>query len=74
MNPSDDNKTRPYNDNLREVLLLTREMLALADEGDLARDDDSCGILYGVLRDAAYRLRSLAESECASHRKKGKWD
>ena len=64
----------PNNENLQRVLRLTREMLALADEGDHDRDDDSCGILYGVLRDTAYRLRTLAESECMKHKKAGKWD
>jgi hypothetical protein len=63
-----------YNDNLLKTLRLTREMLALADEGDLARQDDSCGILYSVLRDSAYRIRELAEKECDRHRAAGKWD
>jgi len=61
------------NENLNRVIRLTREMLALADEGDRDRDDDSCGILYGILRDTAYRLRNLAESECENHRRSGKW-
>jgi len=39
-------------------------MLALADEGDRDRDDDSCGIMFGILRDSGYRLRRLAEEEC----------
>ena len=63
-----------YNDNLRRVLSLSKEMLALADEGDRDRDDDTCGILYGILRDTAYRLRSLAQEECDQHRRTGKWD
>ena len=61
------------NENLRRVIRLTREMLALADEGDRDRLDDSCGILYGVLRDVAFRLRKTAEQECESHRQSGKW-
>jgi hypothetical protein len=65
---------KPSNENLLRTIRLTREMIALADEGDRARDDDSCGILYSVLRDAAYRIRELAESECDSHKQKGKWD
>jgi hypothetical protein len=66
--------TSSYNENLLRTILLTREMLALADEGDRDRNDDSCGILYGVLRDSAYRLRELAEQECDKHRRAGKWD
>ncbi len=49
-------------------------MLALADEGDRDRNDDSCGIIYGILRDSAYRLRKLVETECEKHKKAGKWD
>jgi hypothetical protein len=65
---------KKYNLNLRRVIRLTREMLALADEGDLDRNDNSCGILYGILRDEAYRLRHLAKRECDKHREAGKWD
>jgi len=58
----------PHSDeNLRRVVRLSREMLALADEGDRDRDDQSCGILYGILRDMAYRLRKLAEEEFRKH-------
>ncbi len=64
----------PYNENLLKLQALTKEMLALADEGDRDRVDDSCGILYGILRDTAYRLRSLAEKECEQHEQTGKWD
>jgi hypothetical protein len=64
----------PFNQNLIRTIRLTREMLALADEGDRDRDDDSCGIVYGVLRDAAYQIRKLAEQECEKHKTTGKWD
>jgi hypothetical protein len=63
----------PNNENLRQLLTLTREMLALADEGDRDRDDASCGIIYGILRDCAYQLRKLADKECENHREAGKW-
>ena len=65
---------RPCNQNLTRVLRLTREMLALADEGDRDRDDASCGIIYGILRDSAYRIRKLAEQECDTHRQQGRWE
>jgi hypothetical protein len=63
----------PPNENLRRVIRLTHEMLALADEGDQYRDDASCGILYGLLRDSAYRLRRSAQEECERHKAAGKW-
>ena len=55
------------NKHLLELIRLTREMLALADEGDRDRIDDSCGIIYGILRDSAYRLRKIAREECEKH-------
>ncbi len=66
--------SRPFNDNLIRLISLTREMLALADEGDRDRNDASCGILYGILRDSAYKLRKLAEKECEHHKEGDKWD
>lgn len=66
--------TEPFNENLLKTIRLTREMLALADEGDRDRNDDSCGIIYGILRDSAYRLRKLVETECEKHKTSGKWD
>ena len=54
--------------NLERLVRLTREMLVLADEGDRDRDDAHCGIIYGILRDSAYRLRKLAEEEVLRHR------
>lgn len=48
-------------------------MLNLADKGDAVREDDGCGILYGVVRDAAFKIRKLAEAERQAHIKKGWW-
>jgi len=48
-------------------------MLHLADQGDLDREDVGCGVLYGILRDAAYRIKKIAEAEKAAHLDKGKW-
>ncbi len=63
-----------FNENLRRVRRLTNDMLALADEGDRSRDDPTCGILYGILRDMAYQLRRQVDDECAKHKEAGKWD
>jgi hypothetical protein len=49
-------------------------MIKLADRGDLEREDTDCGILYGILRDSAYKLKRLAETEKAKHIAKGKWE
>jgi len=57
--------------NLERLVDLTREMLALADEGDRDRIDPHCGIIYGILRDGAYRLRKMAEEEVSRHEQGG---
>ena len=49
------------------------EMIDLADRGDADREDTSCGVLYGILRDSAYKLRKLAEKEKEAHIQKGIW-
>lgn len=58
------------NDCIRRTLDLAEQMLKLADAGDAVRQDVGCGVLYGVLRDSAYRIKRLAEMERASHLKK----
>jgi hypothetical protein len=49
-------------------------MMRLADTGDETREDVSCGVLYGTLRDSAYKLRQLAEQEVRIHQSAGIWD
>jgi hypothetical protein len=45
-------------------------MIQLANTGDEQREDTGCGILYGVVRDSAYKIRKLAETEQHNHQKK----
>ncbi len=58
---------------IQKVLDLTQVMIELADHGDEVREDDGCGILYAVLRDAAFKIGKLAEAEKKAHIKKGWW-
>jgi hypothetical protein len=48
---------------LNKVVDLCYAMLELADRGDRVREDASSGLVYGALRDAAYKVRKLAEKE-----------
>jgi hypothetical protein len=64
---------RPCNHNIKETLNLVNEMIRVADKGDIDREDNGCGILYGVLRDSAYKLKKLAEQEKLKHIEKGWW-
>ena len=53
---------------LQEACELADRLLSLADEADASEHDDGCGILLGVLRDCAYKIRREAERERRSHR------
>jgi hypothetical protein len=64
---------KPCNQHIEKTLQLTEEMIQLADQGDADRQDNGCGILYGVLRDSAYKLKRLAEEEKRNHIRKGWW-
>jgi len=64
---------RRCNRNIRKTLNLVDEMIRVADKGDIEREDNGCGILYGVLRDSAYKVKKLAEQEKGKHIAKGWW-
>lgn len=58
---------------IEKTIDLARRMLDLADEGDAVREDPSCGVLYGIIRDSAYKIKKFAEAEREAHIKKGWW-
>ena len=53
---------------------LSERMIEIADSGDMAREDAGCGVLYGILRDSAYRIKKLAEAEREAHIQKEERD
>ena len=61
------------NEILKRTLQLTEKMVELADLGDEAREDVGCGVLYGLLRDSAFKIRKLAEQEKVDHIRRGAW-
>ena len=62
------------NRHIREVLEMARQLMILADEGEMDSEDDGCRVLYGIVRDCAYRIRARAEQEREHHKSKGKRD
>jgi hypothetical protein len=64
---------KPCNQHIMRTLQLADEMICLADQGENDREDNGCGILFGVLRDSAYKLKKLAEAERRNHVRKGWW-
>jgi len=61
------------NEILTRILRLTETMVELADVGDEAREDVGCGVLNGLLRDSAFKIRKAAELEKDDHIRKGWW-
>jgi len=53
--------------NINKTIALANDMIELADRGDADREDVGCGILYGILRDSAFKLKRLAETEKRKH-------
>lgn len=49
-------------------------MLTLAERGEIDAADDGCQLLFGEVRDCAYRIRARAEIEREAHRMNAIWD
>ena len=64
---------KPCDASIKKTLKLVEDMLNLADEGDSVREDTGCGVLYGVVRDSAFKIKKLAETEKEAHIRKGWW-
>ena len=62
------------NKSILRTLELARQLTILADEGEATADDDSCLVLYGIVRDCAYKIRHAAEHEKENHKLKGTWE
>ena len=60
--------------NVARTIELARQMIELAQIGYEQREDDNCGILYGILLDSGYRILNLAEKEKHAHQRKGWWN
>jgi len=69
-----DKVTRGSNEYIRKALDMACRLTSLADHGEMACRDDGCAVLYGVVRDCAYRIRGQAEQEREAHRQRGQWE
>jgi len=64
---------RPCDASIKKTFELVKNMLGLADEGDGVREDTGCGVLYGVIKDSAFKIKKLAQEEKDNHIQKGWW-
>jgi hypothetical protein len=65
---------KEQNDNILMIIELCKSLLNCADKGDMIREDDCCGVLYGIVRDCSYRILDEACKEKIQHIRKGIWD
>lgn len=54
-------------EHLRESVALSEKMLDLADRGVDGCQDDGCLVVYGIMRDCAYKIRVSAQQELKEH-------
>ncbi len=59
---------------IKDALENARQLIVLADEGEAHCNDDGCAVLFGVIRDSAYKIRAEAEREKQVHISRDKWD
>jgi len=59
--------------NVLFALDLAKEMTNLADVMEDCLTDDGCRVLYGVIRDAAEKIRKRAAQEKELHQARGEW-
>jgi hypothetical protein len=52
-----------YQKYISEALRIANDLMSLAGDADTLKDCGGCGILFGVLRDCAYKIRRHAEHE-----------
>jgi len=62
------------NKNIVAALDLAMRMVVLAEKGKAESSDNGCAVLFGVLRDCAYKIRKEAERERKAHQAIGNWD
>ena len=55
---------------LKAALKIAADLMDIANNEDVLRDDTYCGILAGVMRDCAYKIVGQAERECQAQRVK----
>lgn len=56
-------------ENLEESIELSGKMMDLVERGVEGCQDDGCLVVYGIMRDCAFKIRSSAQKELQEHRK-----
>jgi hypothetical protein len=59
--------------NIEDAIRLACTLRELADRGEACARDDGCCVLFGVVRDCAYRIKGRAEQEREAHKRREGW-
>lgn len=58
---------KPEDEMIKRTIEIAERLREIADEGDAVREDAGCGVLFGVVRDSAYKIKKMAEEELEVH-------
>ena len=58
--------TNTRKDFVLDAIELSERMLLMAEKGIRTCEDDSCLLLYGIIRDCGYKIRRTVEEERVS--------
>jgi len=61
---------RSCNKYISKAMEMAKALMAVANEAEAAGCDDSCCILFGVMRDCAHKIRKQVEHQCNAHKTK----
>ncbi|MBN2301607.1 MAG: hypothetical protein JXN60_03725 [Lentisphaerae bacterium] len=62
-----------HNEHIKKAIDLAKKLIRLADSGETEEMDDGCILLFCVIRDCAYQIKTQAELEKKAHIKTGIW-
>lgn len=52
---------------LKKTLDISRDMLDLANNGEAESTDAGCSVLFGIVRDCSFKIKTRVEEELAIH-------
>ena len=64
---------KQHNEYILKALKIANDLIDLANNEKVLGNDNVCGILLGVMRDCAYKIRRQVERECQGRKAKSQW-
>jgi len=64
---------KQHNEYILKALKIANDLIGLANNEEVLGNDNVCGILLGVMRDCAYKIRRQVERECQGRKAKSQW-